>query len=263
MRQSEGRYGDADYYRSLPYRDLSGQMPGAWAIRAKSLDALVKKVVLPLEQQSGKALRILDLGAGNGWLSYRLSERGHSLAAVDLRVDSLDGLGACVNYPVSFLSAQADFDHLPFGSEQADLVIFNAAFHYSRDYEQTLTEAGRLLVKGGLVVVLDTPVYAAEESGATMVKERSEQYLRRYGFASTALNCENFLTEERLARLERSGISWSRILPGYGLRWRIRPLIARLLGRRSPAQFIVLVGKFKSEISSEGGSLQDGHPIVD
>ena len=48
----------------------------------------------PLPERTERALRILDLGAGNGWMSYRLALQGHLPIAVDLLTNDRDGLGA-------------------------------------------------------------------------------------------------------------------------------------------------------------------------
>ena len=60
------------------------------------------------------ALDILDIGAGNGWLSNRLAQKGHRPVAVDIFTDGLDGLGAARHYGMSFPLVEAEFDRLPF-----------------------------------------------------------------------------------------------------------------------------------------------------
>src|SRR5215471_5715704 len=95
VRRAEG-WGSHDpaYYRALPYRDLTGRFSQIWRIRARSYDVFVRNVLDPLERKTEKPLSILDLGAGSGWLSHRLAQRGHRVAAIDLLDDILDGLGA-------------------------------------------------------------------------------------------------------------------------------------------------------------------------
>lgn len=242
VRQAEGRgSSDPAYYRGLPF---SGPAQAGWPVRAASYRALLQHVVLPLERRLGRPLRALDLGAGNGWLSYRLAQRGHRAAAVDLLDGARDGLGAHVHYDAPFLPIQAEFDCLPFADAQADLLVFNASFHYSTDYARTLREALRVLSPGGLLVVLDTPLYRDAASGRQMVQERQQRFRRLYGFPSDALPSENFLTFERLEALAgETGLRWQAIAPSYGLRWALRPLKARLRGRREPARFLLLVGE--------------------
>jgi SAM-dependent methyltransferase len=241
VRRSEGR-GDtnANYYRTLPF--ISSR---DWQIRAKSYEAFLKQVIIPLEKQANQ-LMILDLGAGNGWLSNRLAVRGHDVAAVDLTVNEFDGLGCYRYYENAFMPVQAEFDHLPFEDESINIVLFNASLHYSENYEQTLREALRVLALMGKLVVLDLPVYRNPASGLGMVRERERQFTERYGFPSDNLKSENYLTYIRLNELARElDLSWEFITPFYGVRWVVRPLLAKILGRREPAKFHVIVGSRK------------------
>ena len=117
VRRAEGWGADnADYYRALPWRDLSGRFPKLWRIRARSFSALRDRVLSRLEARG--ALRVLDLGCGNGWLAYRLTQRGHQVAAIDVQLDPLDGLGAHTHYDASFTPVQAEFDRVPFADQQ-------------------------------------------------------------------------------------------------------------------------------------------------
>ncbi len=238
IRRSEGRgSADPEYYRTLPYHSTSD-----WRIRAASFNAFIDKVLRPIEKGRSVA-NILDLGAGNSWLSNRLASRGHDLVAVDLTVNDFDGLGCYRFYESTFLSVQAEFDHLPFADRSADIVLYNASLHYSADYEKTLSESLRLLDAGGKVVILDSPVYRDPSSGLNMVREREEQFVRQYGFPSDNLKSENFLTYKRMIDLgSKLGIIWRHIRPYYGFHWLTRPWLARILGRREPAEFGLWVG---------------------
>jgi ubiquinone/menaquinone biosynthesis C-methylase UbiE len=243
IRQAEGR-GDntSEYYRALPYRDLTGRMPGDWQIRAATFNALIERVVIPHEQRLARSMSFLDMGAGNGWLSNRLAQRGHAVAAVDLSDNDFDGLGCFRFYESAFTPVQAEFDHLPFTEGSMDMVVFNASLHYSVDYATTLSEARRVLSSTGRLVVLDSPVYTDQTSGKLMVQERQEEFLHKYGFPSDALPSENFLTYRRLEELAaRLNAHYQLITPSYTLNWKLRPLKARLLGRREPAKFHIIV----------------------
>jgi SAM-dependent methyltransferase len=235
---------DAAYYRALPYA-VTGRWSADWAIRAQSYEALIHHVLEPVEAETHGANTILDLGAGNGWLSNRLVQRPgrHFVAAVDLQTNALDGLGAHLHYDTDFVPVQAEFEHLPFADGQFDLVIFNASLHYSEDYESTLREALRVVKQGGAVVILDTPVYRSAASGQRMMAERQQQFEQTYGFRSDALRTEGYLTHDRLAALGESlGVRWRLIRPRYGLRWMLRRVIGRIRTRREPAEFRLIVG---------------------
>ncbi len=244
IRLAEGR-GSADpaYYRELPFQDLTGRFSADWKIRSKSYKALLHSLIIPLEKKNKQPLKILDLGAGNGWLSYRLSRRGHWCAALDLQTNVVDGLGAYRNYDLSFLTLQADFHNLPFVENQMDLVIFNASFHYSINYTASLCESLRVLRPKGQVVILDTPIYRDARSGDEMVREREKNFCMSYGFASNAIPSENYLTYARLQELgDLASLHWKLVRAFYGLGWSMRPIRARLAGHREPAQFRIVVG---------------------
>ena len=245
VRRVEGRgSSDPAYYRALPFRDLSGRFAGDWRIRAASFRAFAARVLPAQEARAGRPLVALDLGAGCSWLAYRLAQRGHTVAAVDLQTNREDGLGAHVHYDAEFAPVQAEFDRLPFQSGLADLVVFNASLHYSTDYLVTLREALRVLRPGGALVVIDSPVYRRASSGRAMVQEREAAFSRRFGFPSNAIASEHYLTSERLQDLAGAlGIRWELTLPRHGLRFAIRRWKARLLGRREAARFPLLAAR--------------------
>lgn len=228
---------DSSYYRALPFYDLSGKFSAHWKIRAASFRALQSHLI------SGSYQKILDMGSGNGWLSNRLSALGHHVMAVDLLVNPQDGLGAWRNYENRFTPIQSEFKHLPVADNSISIVIFNASFHYSEDYEATLFESLRVLFQDGKIIIMDSPVYQNAKSGEQMVAERSSAFLSHYGFASDSIKSENYLTYQRMDELgEKLGIHWRHLRPFYGVRWAIRPFLARLRGRREPAEFGLWIG---------------------
>ncbi len=245
VRTAEGRWSDDPaYYRALPCADLTGKFAADWRIRARSLEALVAHVIAPRER--GNPLAVLDLGAGNGWLSYRLAQRNHHVAAIDLLTNPRDGLGAHVYYDKTLTLVQAEFDCLPFANSQFDVAIFNSSLHYAVQYESTLQAALRVLVSDGTLVILDTPIYRNAASGKQMVAEREAQFKQAYGFASNALASENFLTYKRLDELGHNvGVDWEWIRSWRGWRWAARPWLARMRGQREPAEFLLIMGRRK------------------
>jgi SAM-dependent methyltransferase len=239
IRNAEGRGSDdAEYYRSLPFQDLSQKNSWQWQIRARTYRYLESRV-LP-----ANAMDIADLGAGNCWLSYRLQQLGRNPVAVDLSTDARDGLGAARHYPVPFPLVQAEFDLLPFAEGQFDLVIFNASLHYSTDYHRSLRAALRCLRSGGSIIVLDSPLYKLPEHGEQMRAEKHAQFQAQYGFRSDSLPSREYLHEMQLAELSRDlHLRWTIHQPWYGWKWHIRPWRARMKGQRPPSRFCILVAQ--------------------
>jgi SAM-dependent methyltransferase len=252
IRQAEGRgaarnHTPADrqaaaYYRALPEVPADDPWAADWRIRAISFQTLLAQVIAPLEANHPEPLSILDLGAGCGWLSNRLAQRQHRLAAIDLMDNDFDGLGVWPEYDTAFWPLQAEFEHLPLAPAQFDLAIFNASLHYAVDIQAALASALLRLKLGAALVILDTPLYRHPESGRQMVQERMAHFRARFGIASDALASENFLTYARLDELARAlDLHWQVIRPRYGLAWELRSWRARLRQRRPPAEFVILM----------------------
>lgn len=248
IRYAEGRGSDdSAYYQALPFQDLSGRNEAMWAMRAKTYSYFERNILAPIEAAMRQPLDILDQGAGNCWLSSRLSLRGHHPIALDIFTDHRDGLGAARHYPLPPPVVEADFAQIPFPSSSFDLVIFNASFHYSTDYLGTLDEVRRCLRPSGSVVILDSPLYRQRKHGLRMVEEKHTQFLNQYGFRSDAIPSIEFLDLPMLQILrEKLGIQWRMFKPWYGFSWHIRPAKAWLKRKRPPSRFWILTGTFKS-----------------
>ncbi len=246
VRHAEGRGSqDPQYYRALPYQDLTGRNPEMWAMRARSYRYLESRLLPNWERIANRPLDILDLGAGNCWMSYRLMLRNHRVTALDIFSDPLDGLRAAASYPSSIPAIEGEFNALPFAPNSFDLVIYNAAIHYSTDYFETLREAQKCLRRSGRVVILDSPIYRKHEHGLRMVEERKLAYERKYGFPSDAMKSIEFLDKRMLGFLaEGLRLQWRVYRPWYGWRWHMRPLKALLERNRPPSRFWILVGSF-------------------
>ena len=153
----------------MPFADLTGNFTDQWRIRARSYRFLERQVLPRLEERHGDSFRALDIGAGNGWLSYRLALDGHRPVAVDLCSNVYDGLEAASHYatilPEFFARFEAEMNRLPFDDAQFDVAIYNASFHYSTDYESTMREALRCLRPGGTILIIDSPTYRHARSG--------------------------------------------------------------------------------------------------
>jgi ubiquinone/menaquinone biosynthesis C-methylase UbiE len=240
IRYAEGRGSDdPHYYLALPYRDLTGKNSSQWAIRARSYSYFEKHLV------GSQPLDILDLGAGNCWMSYRLALRHHRPVALDIFADARDGLGAARHYPTRFPAVEGEFDRLPFSSGRFDLVVYNSSIHYSTDYRRTLEEARRVLRPRGRAVILDSPIYSERQHGEWMRAERHEQFEKTYGFRSDNVPSIEFFDYRMLQELSSDlGIRWEIHRPWLGLAWHLRPWKARFQGGRPPSRFWILVGRF-------------------
>ncbi len=228
---------EAHYYRALPHVDQDDPQRNIWRIRERSFERLLRLI------GNGKPLKILDVGAGNGWLTNQLARHGHTLAALDLADDSRDGLGARVHYATDFEAYQAEFDRMPFGEAQFDVVIFNAALHYADALSVTLREARRVMRSDGRIMVMDSPYYSRPTSGTTMLADREANFARQYGL-NRQVRTIGFLTR---ADLEQSAAKAGLELDIWAEdnRWatRLRRTWIEWRTGREPARFPIAVLK--------------------
>jgi SAM-dependent methyltransferase len=229
-----------EYYRTLPCVAPDDPRAGEWRVRRDSFAHLQRHV---LGANGHGPMRILDLGAGNGWMSHRLASLGHAVVAVDRVDDDADGLGACRHYPVPFTTVQADFDALPFEPGPFDVAVFNGSLHYSPDPTATLAEAARMLAAGGVLVVMDSPMFSRERHGAAMLADEGVRLKEETGL-DIARPGVGFFTFAGLDRASRGLGLHGRFVPSRGsFDWRLRRQLAWLRLRRAPSAFGVWIAR--------------------
>jgi SAM-dependent methyltransferase len=242
VRERDGfRSRSPQHYRMLPYVPPGDSQAAQWRLRRESYAHLVREA-LPLE--GAGALKVLDIGAGCGWLSHRLASLGHHVVAVDLLDDEADGLGACRFYDIAFPAVQADFNHLPLADGQFELAVFGGALHYAPSPASTVDEACRVLAPGGTLVVMDSPVFAREADGEAMVTSQLDCIRRECDVKDAVRPGVGFLTYRGVERLFRERGYQVRFRLARGpLAWRLRRQIGRLRLGRAPAAFGVWIAR--------------------
>jgi len=162
--------------RALPCGRPPGYAALYWPVRRQSYAALLRWLRRSAPPQAGPAA---DLGAGSGWLSYRLAQAGYRVLAVDASQDDAWGLAAGAVYASEFphrlLRVQADLEHPPLRAGVLGLAVFSASLHYSADLDGTLKRAAQALRLPGWLAILDTPIARQPSWGSG----RGNRYLGR------------------------------------------------------------------------------------
>jgi SAM-dependent methyltransferase len=242
---------ESDFYLALPFRDLTQTETRRWAIRAKTFRFLQEEVLSELAGEGDPPLTILDLGAGNGWMSYRLARLGHRPVAVDLLTNSRNGLGAASHFrselPELFPRFQAEFNNLPFADGQFDCAIFNASFQFSEDFDQTIAEAVRCLRPGGVLIIADSPTYSVETTMSRSQERTGARDPKEPGLSKEGLAGREYLTPQRLNALEvRHNFEWSAHRYWCGFRWACRTWLAKWREGGEPPQYILYSAQVKT-----------------
>lgn len=236
VREREGyRVGARAYYRALPWTRPADPHRAVWQIRRRSFEQFRS---LAKARFAHTTPAVLDLGAGNCWLSYRLTLEGWRVVAVDIFDDNRDGLRAAEHYDVRFPRVQADFDALPFARRCCDAVVFNGSLHYAPDVRATLERAAALLSRGGIIAVIDSPMFDCPAAGAGMRQRSIARFQRDFHIANPVVPGEGFLWLPAMADTARAlGLTASFFESSGGMRWTLNRWLNRARHRAQPARF--------------------------
>jgi SAM-dependent methyltransferase len=138
---------------SLDTRDARQLVPGrSWAAWSRTLGLL-----LP-------ALRVADLGCGEGYLSIEAARWASRVIAVD-RSDVVlkRARGLARRRRVSnVMWRRGDLEKLPIKDAAVDVALLSQALHHAHNPARAIAEAARITVPGGRVLVLDLRTHGEE-----------------------------------------------------------------------------------------------------
>jgi ubiquinone/menaquinone biosynthesis C-methylase UbiE/uncharacterized protein YbaR (Trm112 family)/ADP-ribose pyrophosphatase YjhB (NUDIX family) len=170
------------YYDVLPFVDVTGKHVREWKQRAQAFARLQRWLRHALRNPNGGE-RILDAGAGCGWMSRELAKQDHVVA---LDIDAGDhGLNAIPPARRGYLAVQGELGRFPFADGSFHVVIANASAHHTGDFETVLREAARVLRHEGWVVVMDSPTYP-DETARRAAQRRSRVHFENIGYPHMA-----------------------------------------------------------------------------
>jgi ArsR family transcriptional regulator len=100
---------------------------------------------------------VADLGAGEGTLSQLLAQRAKHVIAVDISPKMVEfGKTLARDHDLPHLEFRlGEIEDVPIDSGSVDLAILSQALHHAEEPTRALTEAYRILKRGGCLLILD------------------------------------------------------------------------------------------------------------
>ncbi len=175
VRQKEGRIYPDTMVEQLPDIPNDHPLKGEWRARAFSARRLSRYLArLP------RPLHILELGCGSGWLSSKIAKiTGTRVWGLDRAGIELAQAARLFGRPnLAFLSA--DIFQFPFSEGSFDVIILASVIQYFPDLAALIRSLRLLLIPGGEIHVLDSPIYDASELMAA--RDRTQAYYATLGF---------------------------------------------------------------------------------
>ena len=219
----------------LPVVPVGHPQAAVWQRRARHL-ALAERLLGT--RMPARPWDVLDVGAGSGWLSARLLARGHRVAAVDVNLDPQDGLLAADGLLASGTTlprAEAEMERLPLEDASFDCALAAASLHHALDPGAAVREMRRVVRPGGVVLVLDTPVYRHAPDGAAMLKQRGHD-----GGGVGFFTLDALVALLAIARLDVEVHGW----PARAREW-ARDVVEQARWGRRTARFPVILGRVR------------------
>jgi ubiquinone/menaquinone biosynthesis C-methylase UbiE len=176
LRGKENRIFSDDVVRQLP--DIKDDHPFKleWDARRATLNKLIKCLASAVPLRN-----ILEVGCGNGWLSYNLaSSLKVEVCALDVNEKELLQ-GARVFADAKNLSfVYADIYSRTLETQKFDAVILGSSVQYFRDLGKLISNIFQILRPSGKIYIVDSPFYSSSIE-ATAAKERSVEHFTNLG----------------------------------------------------------------------------------
>jgi len=175
-RSRENRiYSDEEIAR-LPDTNPNHPHYKEWKIRKWSC----KKLISYLESK-GRKLQILEVGCGNGWLSYELSRiPGGKVIGIDINLTELKQAARVFHKSSKLKFVYGNFLSGILKDITFDVIVFAAAVQYFPSLPELVNTCFEQLTQGGEVHIIDSPFYTAGE--IDKAKKRSITYYASLGF---------------------------------------------------------------------------------
>ena len=235
-----------DTRRTMPMDDewLLGLPESAFHVPAgKNRDFVDNLSALSEVAGFGEGSRLLDIGAGNCWASWRLAARGASVVAVDVSRVKYEGLesGAVqiAGHGQYFDRVLGEMENLPFDDESVDGCLFYATLHHSHDLRLAFAESARVLRPGGVVLAIHEGVSGMLRNNRLLgIRSVHEVDWQKYNWNEQVFPLHTYIraakeaglahklmlppfVERRLERREFDGLLFGRIAAVAALAWRL------------------------------------------
>jgi ubiquinone/menaquinone biosynthesis C-methylase UbiE/biotin operon repressor len=143
------------FFDSVAGRLGKDYVPGkSWKSMAEALLRLMPPMV------------IADLGAGEGAFALLLAQRAKKVIAVDTSAKMIEvGREQALRHGLDNVEYRlGDMEEIPIDSASIDLVFFSQSLHHALHPERAVSEAARILVPTGRIVILDLVKHRFEEA---------------------------------------------------------------------------------------------------
>ncbi|PWT71823.1 MAG: SAM-dependent methyltransferase [Bacteroidetes bacterium] len=179
-RQKENRIYTDELVRNLPLISREHPHAAEWAIRKKSCDRLIRYL-----ESKRNLLNILEVGCGNGWLSYQLSRiPGSKVIGSDINLTELEQAARVFDKNSKLKFFYGDIRTGILNDLKFDIIVFAASIQYFPSLPEIMKVSLQLLHPAGEIHIIDSKLYEPAEVEAA--RQRSRLYYEALGMPEMA-----------------------------------------------------------------------------
>ncbi len=146
-------------------------------MRKDSSNRLIKYLI-----NQRKALEILEVGCGNGWLSAKLSAIPISqVTGIDINAEELNQAKRVFDQIEDLEFFNCSLQHEILSNHKFDIILFAASIQYFSSLEKVLNDVLNRLKPGGEIHIIDSHFYKEKEIPAARM--RSNDYYQAIGLS--------------------------------------------------------------------------------
>ena len=180
LRAKENRVHSDDTVRNLPEINHDHPNKREWEMRKNTVELLCSFL------NTGNNTNILELGCGNGWLSYNLARSLNAdLCGVDINEKELLQGARVFSDQKNLCLAYANIFDSVFQPKKFDAIILGSSIQYFRNLKDLFATLFDLIKSSGTIFIADSPFYATQEK-ADAARNRSHEYFEALGFPEMA-----------------------------------------------------------------------------
>ncbi len=176
LRAKENRLYTDDELNQLPDVPATHIHYQEWLIRKLSAEKLLTYL-----NTKNRPLRILEIGCGNGWLSFQLATLKNSkVIGQDINFTELQQAARNYSSHKRLRFVYGDLFSGILAEEKFDVIVFAASIQYFESLKKVMTKALSLLLPDGEIHLLDSPFYKSNE--IALARQRTASYYQMMGF---------------------------------------------------------------------------------
>jgi len=176
LRLKEQRIHTDEEVYHLPEISVEHPHSREWMIRKQSCRQLISRL-----ESKKDILSILEVGCGNGWLSYQLSRiPGSRVIGLDINMVELQQAARVFNTNSKLKFIYGDIRSGIINDLKFDVIVFAASIQYFPNLKEILDVSFSQLYTGGEIHITDTHFYKPGEVDAAI--GRTKSYFTKIGF---------------------------------------------------------------------------------